>query len=159
MKEQKYFSVAEIVNIAVTIEQKGQEFYKSLLEKFDNPELQRVFSMLLQDEINHEELFKNLYKEVAENKENLQPRQSEILEALADSHLFLNPEKLEKRVGPMKIAADALEMAIDFEKDSVVFFSGIKEFVTDDKNGVVEKLAKEEMLHVVKLLDLKRELM
>ena len=49
-------------------------------------------------------------------------------------------------------------MAMGFEKDSIVFFSELKEIFTKGDSAAVDKIIHEEMGHLRKIFQMKREL-
>ena len=158
MKEKK-FSPEDVVRLAVDIEKKGQAFYEELIESFDNPEIREIFQMMLNEEENHEYLFNDFLEKYTKDtvRKSFEEEGRGKIEALAASHLFVRNEKIEEKINQITSPIEAIELAIEFEKDSVVFFTGIKEYVFEDEYGVIEKLAKEEMLHDVRLLDMKKK--
>ena len=157
--DNKSYTPEDVVRIAVEIERKGQEFYAGLVKRFVDPAISEIFQTMLDDEENHEHLFNEFLEKYDEDgiKDSYKETGKEFIENLASSHIFLKDKSIDEKISKISSTAEAIDLAIDFEKDSVVFFSGMKEFVFEDKLGVIDKLAKEEMLHVVRLLDLKKK--
>ncbi|RLB10073.1 MAG: hypothetical protein DRG59_00575 [Deltaproteobacteria bacterium] len=77
-------------------------------------------------------------------------------------HVFRTSQGVDDRLGAVKTAEDALKLAIEFEKDSVIFFLSMQD-ATDDNKGkeLIGQLVKEEQEHLrkltVKLRDLKKK--
>lgn len=70
------------------------------------------------------------------------------LQATADTHIF-TMKAASDRIAGIETAMDALQMALQFEKDSVAFFLGMKEILPDAKGKVeIDKLIKAEMEHI-----------
>jgi hypothetical protein len=70
------------------------------------------------------------------------------LQATADTHIFTK-EAAEKRLKTVKSPIDVFDMAMQFEKDSVTFFLGMKE-ILPDPNGKseIDILIQAEMEHI-----------
>ena len=74
------------------------------------------------------------------------------IHALADQHVFGPGAKLEGAPANVATVEDALKLAIQFEKDSVVFYLGMQEATCEGKaKDVVGLLVKEELSHVRRL--------
>ena len=157
--DKKDYTPEDVVRIAVEIERRGQVFYAGLVNRFEDQVIRDIFQTMLEDEENHEHLFNEFLENYSEDgiKDSYKETGKEFIENLASSHIFQRDNSVEEKLNKISSPAEAIDLAIDFEKDSVVFFSGMKEFVFEDKLGVIDKLAKEEMLHVVRLLDLKKK--
>jgi hypothetical protein len=80
------------------------------------------------------------------------------LEASADSHVF-TVEAATDRLKSVKTPLEALEMALQFEKDSLTFFLGMKELLPDASGrDEIDELIKSEMLHIQMLSGVKKRL-
>jgi len=59
---------------------------------------------------------------------------------------------VEQRLAQVKSAADALNLAIQFEKDSVLFFLSMQDVTCEDKGlELIQILVKEEQEHLKRL--------
>lgn len=154
------FNPREVVEIAVNIERNGKAFYDDMVKKFEDPKIKDVFKYLGDEEVKHEELFTTFL----ENLENYTPYEtynddySAYMKALSKEHVFTDSDKIKKKVEKIETPLDAIELALNFEKDSVIYFTAMKDYVFEDKNGVIDQLAKEEMKHINKLLSLKYDI-
>jgi rubrerythrin len=150
-----------IIKIAISIEKNGHLFYENLGQKFNDPGLLKVFQTMAEDEIEHQSTYENFYEVFArENlKDDISTEDLAAVSSLSESHIFNDEEKVERRLSGVSSPADAIDMAIEFEKDSVVFFTAMRDYVFKDEAGIIDRMAKEEMAHVVRLLELKNELL
>lgn len=67
---------------------------------------------------------------------------------MAGMHVFRTDEDVDRRLAGIASAEDALKLAIQFEKDSIVFFLTMKD-KTEEAQGrnMIDQLVKEELTH------------
>ena len=82
----------------------------------------------------------------------------EYMKELCKSHSLANREAIKGKVDGIKTLDEAVDMALSFEKDSIVFFTEIKEITGFDGDGVVQKVINEELSHIRKILIEKKAL-
>ena len=80
---------------------------------------------------------------------------SAYLGALIDDHIFSKAKDEKKLVRRVKNNGEAIDLAIDFEKDSMLFYHEMKNFVREKEGKLVAKLIKQEQEHIRKLSALK----
>jgi len=66
-------------------------------------------------------------------------------------HALANDEALKKKIAEIKNADDAVAMALEFEKDSIVLFSMLKKYIGSKGEGIVESIIQEELTHIYKI--------
>ena len=152
------FNVDEIFEMAEQIERNGARFYKAIAEGSPKGEVRNLFLKFAEMEEEHEKVFISMRTELSDKdkKSTLfdpEGESAQYLRALADLRVFdgnadedfafsedLAEEERMKR---------ALRAAIDLEKESIVFYQGMKEFVPESlgKNKI-DDIIKEEMKHV-----------
>lgn len=153
------FNADEIFEIAEQIEKNGAAFYRQAAASVEQPEIKAFLTDLAKMEDDHQVLFANLRTElgVAEKKATVfdpQDEAAQYLKALADTRVFF-----EKEIDTSTLEA-ILKDAIGAEKDSIVFYLGMKSLVPDAMGkGRLDDIIKEEMSHINllsrKLLDVK----
>lgn len=145
------FKATDILLAAQEVEQRGEVFYTRLVETTTDPKLKETFVFLAKEEGRHLEVFRKLYDRVgqvelpawAESDEYL-----EYLKYLLDSHTLFrlgDVEHLKKFMGTRK---EALETAMGFEKDTILFFTEMREFVPDGEKKYVQACIDEERSHL-----------
>jgi len=148
------FGTAEdVFTMAVRIEENGHAFYTGAAEKAKDSETKKLFEELANMEANHIKAFKTLRASLPETA--LSPGvwdpeglAESYLQASADTHIF-TVEAADSRLKRVNTALEALDMAIQFEKDSVAFFLGMKEILPDPKGkSEIDQLIRSEMEHV-----------
>ena len=117
------------------------------------PEAKKLFEDLAQMESGHITAFKELRSKLsgsfpADAVWDPEGLAAGYLQATADTHIF-TLEAAEKRLKDVKSPQDVIMMAIQFEKDSVAFFLGMKEILPDQGGkSEIDKLIQAEMEHV-----------
>ncbi|HBJ81942.1 ferritin family protein [Pseudothermotoga sp.] len=155
------FNIDEIFEIAEQIERNGVIFYTRAAEKFSEYTKKSVFLNLADMERKHEKRFHEMRLEVAgkerEISQFLDPQGEAIqyLRSIANSKVFDLISDPETKFKNVQSISDLLRVAIDIEKDSIIFYLGIKEAV-NEKLGKekIDLIVKEEMQHVATLTDL-----
>ena len=158
------FGTAEdVFTMAVRIEENGHAFYAGAAAKSSDPETKKLFEELAEMEAQHIESFKNLrglLPETALSAGVWDPEglAESYLQATADTHIF-TVEAANSRLTKVKTSLEALNMAIQFEKDSVNFFLGMKELLPDPEGkSEIDQLIRAEMEHVKMLTTVARNL-
>jgi rubrerythrin len=118
------FNAIEVFEIAEQIERNGEVFYRRAAERFRDSEA---------GEVKHEAAFAALRKQLAKEPEELLRVDPENLpvdaKAMAGLSAFgINTDATVELVG-CKTQADALKIALQKEKDTIIFYTGLKEFV------------------------------
>lgn len=148
----------DVFTMAVRIEENGKTFYTGAAEMAKDPASKNLFRDLSSMEEGHIEAFKALRaglpdSDISNMVWDPEGLAESYLQATADTHVF-TLEAATARLGKIKNPAEVLDIAIQFEKDSVAFFLGMKELLPDASGkGEVDKLIKAEMEHI-KMLSL-----
>ena len=148
------FNASEILQMAVNIEQNGITFYKTAQDKIEDPDVQKIFQYLEQAEIEHKtkfEVLKSMFSSSQPGETVWDPDNEldQYLQMMAGQHIFTNKTVTEKRLAEIGTAEDALAMAIQFEKDSIVFYSILEDAVGEQgARQQVGQLVKEEKNHL-----------
>ena len=154
------FQASEIVDMAVRIERNGYAFYSGILEKTSDAKLRGIFDDLAKQEMHHIDDFRRLLEGVKryEPAEEYVGEHQDYLGALADAHVFVNEGVGARVAEETKDAAAALEAAMSFERDSVLFFYEIRDMVGAEDKKVVEEVIRQEKMHLVRLNGIKHGL-
>ena len=142
------FNADEIYNIAEQIERNGQKFYSDSAGRVKEPPAKQVLQDLADMEAEHLKTFQALHAKLSEQARDQitwdpDSQAGAYLQAAADSHVFktsADPTSLlEDNAGARQI----LELALQFEKDTVIYFLGVADMVP-------ERLGKADVLGLVK---------
>ena len=147
------FNADEVFEMAEQIERNGGKFYRAAAKKF--PEVSKLLLELAAMEDKHLKTFRDMRvrlsgTELEEPVFDPDGQAQMYLRVMADGHVFdvkADPvEKLANKDTP----EDVLKMAIGLERDSIAFYVGLKEAVSNKAGkNKVEDIIKEEMGHVV----------
>ncbi len=152
-----FFHANEIAGAAVEIEKKGRAFYMRLADVAKNDKVRKLFSHLAQEEARHELIFHDLMDRLgkielpawASNEEYCR-----YLLGLIESHALFSDELVEKKMGSLADEADAIRMAMSFEKDTLLFFIEMEGLVPDSEKDAVRECIHEERQHLSNLQDM-----
>lgn len=142
------FNADEIFEMAEQIERNGASFYRKSAELIVDPAAKKLLLDIAAMEDEHEKTFADLRAGLSEKEKvtTVFDPEGEIslyLRALADIRIFF-----EKKIDTSSIK-DILKEAILAEKDSIVFYLGMKEMVPENLGKTkIDAIIKEEMTHI-----------
>lgn len=148
------FNADEIFQLGVQIETNGKTFYETVAKNTSDPSLKGLFSELAKWESEHQELFEQLKKALPDSakREALFDPEGELslyMRAMAESHVFIKNKDILGLASKCKTPAEALDLAITFEKDSIVFFTTMKRVVPEHLGkDKIDLLINEEIRHI-----------
>jgi rubrerythrin len=150
--------VKEILEFAVFIEQRGYEFYVGAMKKFSEPRVTELFQYLADEEFKHEEFFRILLEQSGGIRgKSPDPEYQAYMREFCKAHSLADHDVTSARLAKASGLGDVLDMAMGFEKDSIVFFSELKEMLGEGDTAAVEKVIHEEMGHLRRIFQMKRE--
>ena len=147
------FNASEIFEIAINIEKNGQIFYRKAASIITNTEIIELLESLAAMEDSHEEYFIKLKNEFAtEHKGNIPDIDGQLemyLKSYAEGKVFDTKKSPDSLINENSSIEDIFETAIDFERNTVVFFTLLRELVPEGLNkDKIDILIKEELKHV-----------
>ena len=148
-----YFHPGEIFAMAQEIERTGAHFYRAAAETAALVDLRELLLSLAAMEDEHEKTFAAMQQGLSAKQGREAPHNEEAalyLRAWADGHVFA--QKAIPLTGK-ETREEILKKAIGLEKDSIVFYVGIKEAIPPDwGKAKIDAIIREEMGHI-SLLD------
>lgn len=126
------FNDTEGLRIAVEIEKRGEAFYRKAAKLSDNPETVRILEQLAADEAAHRREFEKLVERATVSDEMYDAETNAYLSAIAADIVFPEGLMALRRVG-FSSAEGALAEAIQSEKDSILFYTELREHAYDDE--------------------------
>ncbi|GAG50325.1 unnamed protein product, partial [marine sediment metagenome] len=148
------FSADEIFQMAEQIERNGARFYRRAAQGVTDSRARQLLLDLAAMEDEHEKVF-------AAMRADLSPREREptlvdpygeavlYLRGMADGHVFDVKVDPVKWLSGKQALEDILRTAIGLEKDSIVFYLGLKDIVPERLGKHrVDAIIKEEMGHI-----------
>lgn len=146
------FNANDIFEIAKQIEKNGAVFYRKAAEKVSDKDQKDFLLELASMEDDHEKTFAELQKELADSETastafDPNDENAAYLKALADMRVFAADKE-----PPQNSFKQILLSAIQAEKDSIVFYLGMKALVPEKMGKTkLDDIIKEEMLHIKNL--------
>jgi len=145
------FSIEDIIELAIQIEQNGEAVCRSLQEKSVEPSLASIFSWMADEEGKHAKWFKGLKKTIQVHDENTQLEKMgrDLLQDVLGKQSFSLGEI---DLSQVKQVDELIALLIDFESDTVLFYEMIQAVVSDPETSkCLEIIIKEEQGHKEKL--------
>ena len=142
------FSLHEIYDLAIRIEKNGELFYRKAMERFPNEGLRSMLTRLADDEVRHEEFFAGKKEALGLTPEDpaIEAAASAILQEILGDQTF---SLKEADPADLKSEKDLLNLAVEFEKDTILFYEMLTPLVTGSQalNGL-EEIVQEEKRHI-----------
>jgi len=153
------FSASEIVTMAVEIEKNGMVFYNALAARSKNEKAREIYTFLAAEEVRHQVTFKKMLKGLKELELTASEEEeyNSYLGALTSSRVFRSDVDIEELLAGADTEVDAINMAIDAEKDSILFYYELLGQAISENSGAIEQVIKEEKAHMAKLICLRAE--
>jgi len=151
------FNAIEIFEMAEQIERNGVKFYTKAAGIIQDKDTRKFLLDLSAMEKEHEKTFADMRGRISPKERELVTFDPEnevtlYLQAMADGHVFDIKNDLSKKLSSSHSVRDILSMAIEAERDSIVFYLGLKDFVPSEAGKEkVEAIIKEERSHIITL--------
>ena len=143
----------EIIEIAMRLEESGAAFYNAAADRADTEDLRVLFEELAIQEQYHCRVFRQMGSNVLEL--SLTPDQWDQFLAYADALLqqqFLSsPEKALNLAWQARDEQGALQSALGFERETLLFFQQLREVVRSPEQQTVDRIIREEEQHIERL--------
>ena len=142
------FNADEVFEIAEQIERNGAKFYRTAAENVTDADKRKILINLAEMEDEHEQTFKTMRSELSQDEKVVttfdpEGESERYLRALADTRVFY-----EKEIDITSFE-EILKAAIAAEKDSIVFYLGMKGVVpVHQGKEKLDGIIKEEMGHI-----------
>ncbi len=149
------FNAAEVFKMALEIEENGRLFYQKAQEKTGDIEVKKFFAGMAIEEEDHKRRFTEMMKELPAEKATVFDPNNETdayLKMMAGLHVFHSCDAVDACVATVGNEIEALKLAMQFEKDTIVFFAEMQsQAETAQAKEKIGLLIKEEQGHLRKL--------
>lgn len=152
-----FFSGGEILDMAMGIEKNGITFYNTLAEKTADTEICSLYRYLSNEEKEHLMSFRN----IAEAECKYEPAESypgehmQYLKSLIDSVVFTDIDDARRLAENAVSDYNAINIGIQAEKDSILFYSELRNIVRVPDSGIVDSIIEAEKDHLRQLSELR----
>ena len=152
------FGGSEIVELGIQIERNGKDFYDLLVKKAKDEDAKVIFGYLAGEEAKHIATFQKILDSVQkyEPPEAYPGEYFSYMKGLAGDYVFTKEGKGSELAKKAATDKEAVDLGIDFEKDSIVFYEGMKKVVPEYDVKLLDALIAQEANHLKKLTDLKK---
>jgi rubrerythrin len=143
----------EIIEIALRLEETGEAFYTAAAKRATDAQVKVLFEELAVQEQYHRRAFQQMGRDVVEL--SLSPDQWDQFQAYTGA--LLQQSFLDKPEGALRSAAEAaderaaLQAALSFEKETLLFFHELRGAVRGSAKQKVERIIEEEKSHIQRL--------
>jgi rubrerythrin len=146
------FSIDEILEMAQVIETNGGEFYRKAAEMHENARELLLKLAIMEDQ--HDAFFANMRKALTDREKEVvtyDPNNegAAYLAALAESRDLVVDKKPSDALSGNESVTDIIDIAIQFEKDTIIFFTAMKDLVPGSTGGAkMDAIIHEEVAHI-----------
>ena len=154
------FKATEIVEMAIQEEKNGVAYYEAFAEKTSDPEVKEFALRMAEEERRHEQEFTEMRDQLGAYvaPETYGGEYLAYVQALVGGRFL--PDELAALDSVQGAASDreVVVTALRFEKETLLFFSEIKQFVPERHGLVIDRLIDEERKHIADLSALLQKL-
>jgi rubrerythrin len=154
------FQAADIVELAMQVEKSGEAFYRAVAGKAQSSKSRELFEYLADQEVMHHKVFSKLSSTVQDNPfmtDEEWDLYMDYLNGTVQSAFFEGPDKALALAETVTDERQAINMAIGFEKETLLFFYELRERIPEADRSYVEKIVDEEKRHIRRLADMLSE--
>ncbi|MBN2160093.1 MAG: ferritin family protein [Spirochaetes bacterium] len=150
------YTIKEIIDIAVGIEETGHDLYSAAAKKFKDHGISDVFDFLAGEELAHKKLFQT-FMDRDDEKGAFTEEYFAYLKAIGAPRVFEGSRKdTDALLRGMATPMEVIQFAFSAEKESILLYTEMKELYREggDTRSLLDKIISEEKKHVLTLLDL-----
>ena len=149
------YSLSEAFRLAESIEENGLAFYTQAAQAVKDKQTREILLDLADKEKQHANTFAEMRRQYCQVDEvHLQDQDGQVeayLKGVAENHVFNLDKDVTQLLASVQSSESVLRLAMTFEKDTIVFFSALKNAVTEENREAVERLIQEEIGHIQEL--------
>jgi len=150
------FNIDEVFELAEQIEVNGARFYRTAAQGVSAFGHKKMLTELAEMEDQHKKTFASMREKVKKSTTNLifdpDHEAAQYLQAFASGFVFDTTRDPVDLLKGNESIAQILNMAIGFEKDSIVFYLGLEKVLLDEAEiQHIRSIIKEEMGHITLL--------
>lgn len=140
-------TLKSIIETAIRAEELGINYYSELAKRFHkNAEIKEMFELLAKDEVLHKKQFNDLLSNLNDFNVAITELDKSFMSGVDISKFFKGMESVDNNAKPEEV----LKNAFEFEKESVLFYSGLRDIIGENKE--LDEIIKLEKQHMTSLL-------
>ena len=158
------FNADEIFEMAIRIENNGAEFYRKAASLQSDTKNQKFLEGLAKMEDQHQKTFTEMRKTLTDKEKGPKvfdpyDEVSQYLAAMADTMGGEGSPSVADSLTGDETLEEILKTAVGLEKDSILFYLGIKDLIpTQSGQDQIDEIIREERRHVIQLSNLLKKL-
>ncbi len=148
-------------DVAIHMEVAGRIFYQKLQEKAEKKENRDLFAFLAGEEEKHKERFETLKRESGAFRTDFGYDLEDYfmgLSLLEENAVFRKDEDAIRMAERASTPREALDAAIRFEKDSVLYYQEMRPIVAPEYQKILDQVIDEEKDHFSKLVEMRQRM-
>lgn len=152
-----HFDAAEVFDMAIQTEQNGRAFYLAAAAAATDPEIKKIMRYLADAEAHHEVAFRRMKAEAVFETppETYDGEREAYIDALLHSRVLRDEQTGLAAVEAMQQDVEALDFALAFEKDTILFMHEMGDLLAAGEREKIEFLIGQERTHVRLLQQMK----
>ena len=142
------FSIREVFDLAIQIEKNGEQYYRDARKKISNPSLSSLLEWLADQEEKHLSWFSERKEKLETKGDDLELAEmsGSILQGILGDQSFSLKEADLSKIDNVEAL---IQLAIEFEKDSILFYEMIGSFIEDSETSEkLNEIIAEENRHI-----------
>ena len=146
-------SGADIIDLAVQTEVRGEAFYRQAATMSGNGEAGRLFAYLADEELRHKKVFQGLSPAIinTEMDPTTWDEAQMYIAATVDASFFSRADAPIRAVPAGATIGDMLRQAIEFEKQTLLYFYALRDLIQPANRPILDNVIQEEKSHVRRL--------
>ena len=147
----------EVFEIAERIERNSVNFYRKAAEASSDENMSQILLSLSDFEKEHLRCYANMRKQISDKELDIitfdpENGMSLYLQKIADSQVFKPEKDPAELLNDKGTVRDILEYAVEAEKDTIIFYLGLKNYLAAIAvKNKVDEIISEEMNHITEL--------
>ncbi len=148
------FRASDVVEMALELEKSGEVYYRAVAGKVASPQVRAIFEDLAEQERHHYAAFEGLSRSTWDKPLMTGDEWDQYLmylQATIQSSFFEGSDKALALAEGVADEKEALQKALDFEKETMLFFYDLRDMVSEADKEVIERIIAEEKTHMRRL--------
>jgi len=152
------FCANEVIEMGIQILKNGRDYYTEISGLTKNDQLKETFAWLSEEEGRHIKTFEAMLVDVekCEPFEIYDGEYAAYIKSLIDGYNYTKVNQGKEIAKKVKDNGQAIDMAISYEKDSILFIHEMKNIVRERERQVISDLIKKVQEHVTRLYNLRK---
>lgn len=149
--------MTQFIDMAIKDEVTGEAFYKAFAEITDNAELKAEYRKIAEQEHHHMESFSKMKDAVAEATipEEYAGQYDAYLNSFLTTRAFPDATAAAQAAKNVGSDAAAIDLALHMEKDTLLMYHEVRDFIPASHQDFVKKIMDEERQHIATLTNLR----